>query len=102
MVFRKVPNYIVKARASYQLQRGVPFDCQVQVGKKKWKEPGGETLNEARERVPGFIARTHLAIRTARGAQLTPEEQLLQIGQVPQLTAVEYVERIAHQVHCNF
>ena len=51
MVFRKVPGAIVKARASYQLQRGVPRDCQSQVGKKKWKEPGlwlaqdGETPN---------------------------------------------------------
>jgi hypothetical protein len=67
VVFRKVPNYIVKGRASYQLQRGVPSDCQAQVGKKKWKEPGGKTLNEARARVPGFIARTDLEIRQARG-----------------------------------
>ena len=95
MVFRKVPNYIVKARASYQLQRGVPSDCQAQVGKKKWKEPGGKTLNEALARVPGFLARTDLAIRQARGEQLTPEEQLLQLGPVPELSAFELAERIA-------
>ena len=47
LVGRKVPDSIVKARASYQLQRGVPCDCQPHVGKKKWKEPGGTTLNEA-------------------------------------------------------
>lgn len=75
-----MPNYIVKARASYQLQRGVPSDCQAQVGKKKWKEPGGKTLNEARARVPGFIARTDLEIRQARGEQLTLEERLIQQG----------------------
>lgn len=50
MVFRKVPDYIVKARASYQLQRGVPCDCQSHVGKKQWKEPGGTTLKEAHAR----------------------------------------------------
>ena len=82
-----MPNYIVKARASYQLQRGVPSDCQNQVGKKKWKEPGGRTRNKARARVPGSLTRTDLAIRSARGEQLTPEEQVLLIGQVPALTA---------------
>lgn len=85
-----MPNYIVKARASYQLQRGVPTDCQNQVGKKKWKEPGGKTLNQVRAPVPGLFAlRTDLAIRSARGEQLTPEEQVLPIGQVPELTAFE-------------
>ena len=47
LVGRKVPDSIVKARASYQLQRGVPCDGQSHVGKKQWKEPGGTTLNEA-------------------------------------------------------
>ena len=93
-----MPNYIVKARASYQLQRGVPSDCQDQVGKKKWKEPGGKTLSEARARVPEFIARTDVEIRRARGEQLTSEEQLLQLGQQPGLTPYELAERIAPQV----
>ena len=52
VVFRKVPNYVVKARASYQLVRGVPSDCQAKVGKKKWKEGGGKTVNEARAKLP--------------------------------------------------
>ena len=73
VVFRKVPGYIVKARASYQLQRGVPRDCQSHVGKKKWKEPGGKTLNEAHARVPAFIARTDQEIREARDFQTTKE-----------------------------
>ena len=98
VVFRKVPNYIVKARASYQLQRGVPSDCQPQVGKKKWKEPGGKTLNEARARVPGFITRTNLEIRQARGEQLTPEERLIQTGQVDGLSAMELAELTAPHV----
>ena len=78
VIFRKVPNYIVKARASYQLVRGVPVDCQTKVGKKKWKEGGGKTLNEARARLPGFLARTDLLIAEARGEQLTNEEQVIQ------------------------
>jgi len=71
--FRKVPSYIVKARASYQLQRAVPSDIWAKVGKKKWKEGGGKTLSEARARVPGFIARTDAEIRQALGEQLKPE-----------------------------
>ena len=51
LVGRKVPDSIVKARASYQLQRGVPCDGQSHVGKKQWKEPGGTTLHEAPARV---------------------------------------------------
>jgi len=58
----KVPNVIVKARASYQLQRGVPFDCQAQIGKKTWKEGAVRTLNEVMARVPAFITRTDLEI----------------------------------------
>lgn len=93
-----MPSYIVKGRASYQLQRGVPSDCQAQVGKKKFKEPGGKTLNEARARVPGFITRTDLEIRQARGEQLAPEERLIQIGQVDGLSAMELAEMTApHQ-----
>ena len=67
----KVPNVIVKARASYQLQRGVPSDCQAQTGKKTWKEGAVRTLNEATSRVPAFIARTDLEILEAGGDQLT-------------------------------
>ena len=53
LVGRKVPDSIVEARASYQLQRGVPCDGQSHVGKKQWKEPGGTTLNEA----PAWVLR---------------------------------------------
>ena len=101
MVFRKVPSYIVKARSSYQLQRGVPSDCQGQLGKKKWKEPGGKTLSEARARVPGFIARTDLEIQKARGKQLTPEEMLLEIGPVPEWTTLELAEVVAPHMGCS-
>lgn len=80
----------------------MPSDCQEQVGKKKWKEPGGKTLNEARARVPGFIARTDMAIRTARGEQLTPEEQLLQAGQEPGCSPVELVEHYAPRISQYF
>ena len=80
MPFRKVPNYIVKARASYLLVRGVPSDCQAKVGKKKWKEGGGKTVNEARARLPGFLARTDLLIAEARGEQLSNEERVIQQG----------------------
>ena len=77
MSYRKVPNYIVKARAGYQLQRGVPSDIQAKVGKKKWKEGAGRTLNEARAKVPGFVARTDAEIKRYRGERLSPEERLL-------------------------
>ena len=82
MVFRKVPNYIVKARASYQLVRGVPSDCQAKVGKKKWKEVGGKTINEARAKLPAFLARTDALIAQARGEQLTNEELVIRQGDV--------------------
>ena len=97
-----MPNYIVKARASYQLQRGVPSDCQAQVGKKKWKEPGGKTLNEARARVLGFVARTDLEIRQARGEQLTPEERLIQQGPLPGVLAGDLVDMAAPHVGMFF
>ena len=80
VVFRKVPNYITKARASYQLVRGVPTDCQAHVGKKKWKEGGGKTVSQARAKLPGFLARTDAEIRQARGEQLTPEELVIRLG----------------------
>ena len=38
-----------------QVVRGVAVDCQVQVGKKMWKEGGGKTLSEVRERGSDFI-----------------------------------------------
>ena len=93
--FRKVPNYIVKARSSYQLQRGVPADVQTQVGKKKWKEPGGKTLNEARAKVPGFIARTDAAIKKARCLHTTSEEELIHLGDVPGYGPLELAEMAA-------
>lgn len=95
MPFRKVPNYIVKARASYQLVRGVPVDIQAKVGKKKWKEPGGKTLSEARSRVPAFITKTDAEIKRCRGEQLTPEEILIAMkGHHPE----EMVSRATHSI----
>ena len=88
MVFRKVPNYIVKARASYQLVRGVPSDCQAKVGKKKWKEGGGKTINEARAKLPAFLARTDSLIAQARAEQLTNEELVIRQGDVEGWSAV--------------
>ena len=90
--FRKVPNYIVKARASYQLVRGVPVACQAKVGKKKWKEGGGKTLNEARARLPGFLARTDALIAQARGEQLTNEERVIQQGDHQGVSALDLAE----------
>ena len=92
MSFRKVPNYIVKARASYQLQRGVPSDIQAKVGKKKWKEGGGKTLNEVKARVPGFLACTDAEIRQSRGERLTPEQRLIETGAVAGLRHGDLVD----------
>ena len=77
VAFRKLPNCITKGRASYVLQRGVPKDCRAKVGKNKWTEPGGDTLNEARARVPSFISRTDAEIARARGEKVSPEELVL-------------------------
>ena len=93
MIFRKVPNYIVKARASYQLVRGVPVDCQTKVGKKKLKEGGGKTLNEARERLPGFLARTDALIAQARGEQLTNEELVIRQGDHAGISPIDWQKR---------
>lgn len=77
MTYRKHGSYIRKARAGYQLQRGVPRDIQAEVGKCQWKEPGGRTIREAQARVPGFLHRTDQAIAIARGeAKLSPDEMI--------------------------
>ena len=83
-----MPNYIVKARASYQLVRGVPSDCQAKVGKKKWKEGGGKTINEARAKLPAFLARTDALIAQARAEQLTNEELVIRQCDVEGWSAV--------------
>lgn len=98
VVFRKVPNYITKARASYQLVRGVPTDCQAHVGKKKWKEGGGKTVSQARAKLPGFLARTDAEIRQARGEQLTPEEWVIRLGDHPGLKAGDLADAAAPHV----
>ncbi len=98
MVFRKVPQFIVKARASYQLVRGVPVDCQAQVGKKKWKEGGGKTVSEARARLPGFLARTDALIAEARGEVLTNQERVIQQGDHSGVSALELAEAANPQV----
>ena len=55
----------------------MPSDVRQIVCKATWKEGGGKTLNEARARLPGFLARTDREIAIARGElQLTPDEQI--------------------------
>ena len=98
MVFRKVPNYIVKARASYQLVRGVPSDCQAKVGKKKWKQGGGKTINEARAKLPAFLSWTDALIAEARGEQLTNEEKVIRQGDVEGWSPVVLAEEANPQV----
>ena len=78
----KIASHIYKARQSYVLQRAVPSDVRQVVCKATWKEGGGKTLNEARARLPGFLARTEREIAIARG-------QLL-------LTADEHIDRLPH------
>lgn len=85
MAYRKLPSYIYKRRQGFGLQRAVPSDLRVVLGKAKFKEPGGETLNEARARVPGFVARTDELIRTARGHSRLTNDQLMEV--LPQLSA---------------
>ncbi|MBM5793499.1 MAG: integrase [Cyanobacteria bacterium K_DeepCast_0m_m1_088] len=73
----KIASHIYKARQSYVLQRAVPSDVRQIVCKATWKEAGGKTLNEARARLPGFLARTDREIAIARGELLlTPDEQI--------------------------
>ena len=73
----KIASHIYKARQSYVLQRAVPSDVRQVVGKATWKEGGGKTLNEARARLPGFLAWTDREIAIARGELLlTPDEQI--------------------------
>lgn len=75
MGFRRHPTYVRKARNGYQLQRGVPKDLQLVLGKKVWVEPGGATYREAHRRSPAFASRTDRDISIARGEQaLSPEE----------------------------
>lgn len=85
MVYRKLPSYIYKRRQGFGLQRAVPSDLRAVLGKAKFKEPGGETLNEARARVPGFVARTDELIRTARGHSRLSTDELLEA--LPELTS---------------
>ena len=72
--------------------RGVPSDCQANVGNKKWKEGRGKTVNEARARLPGFLARTDLLIAEARGEQLTNVERVIWQGDHPEFSAFELAE----------
>ena len=76
MSYRRIPSYVYKARQGYVLQRAVPTDVLTVIGRAKFKEPGG-TLQEARARVPAFIARTDQEIAIARGqVQLSIDEQI--------------------------
>jgi len=73
----KIASHIYKARQSYVLQRAVPSDLRQVVGKATWKAAGGKALNEARARLPGFLARTDREIAIARGElMLTMDEHI--------------------------
>lgn len=85
VVYRKLPSYIYKRRQGFGLQRAVPLDLREVLGKAKFKEPGGATLNEARARIPGFVARTDELIRTARGHSRLSTDELIEA--LPELTA---------------
>ncbi len=89
-----MPRYIVKGRSSYHLQRLVPKDCREVLGRSKWTAPGG-TLNQARTKVPAFLARTDREIREARGERLSAEEQLIHYGPTDELSIFEMVEAVA-------
>ena len=78
MVYRRVPSFIYKARQGYVLQRAVPSDVRDVLGKAKFKEPGGESLNEARARIPAFLSRTDELIKTARGQSRLSTDDLLE------------------------
>ncbi|MDC0315897.1 hypothetical protein OAL32_03145 [Synechococcus sp. AH-551-G15] len=99
MVFRKVPGAIVKARAYYQLQRGVPCDCQSHVGKKQWKEPGGKILNGEHAWLPAFIARTNQDIREARCKLLSAVETLIRWGSNHGFSPIELAELATSQIN---
>ncbi|QNI93936.1 site-specific recombinase XerD-like domain protein [Synechococcus sp. A15-127] len=71
----------------------MPKDCRIKVGKNKWTEPGGNTLNEARAKVPSFLARTDAEIAEARGElQITNQERVLRQGNDPELNALDLAE----------
>ena len=85
MPFRKIPSYVVKARAGYQLQRGVPMDVRPVIGKARFKAPGGRTISEARAKVAAFLERTNREIAIARGElQLSPAEQIERLTYEPE------------------
>ena len=89
----KIASHIYKARQSYVLQRAVPSDVRQIVCKATWKEGGGKTLNEARARLPGFLARTDREIAIARGQLLlTPDEQIDRLPQTAELEDPEVQE----------
>ena len=92
-----MPRYIVRGRSSYHLQRRVPNDCSEALGRSKWTDPG-RSLSDARAKVPAFLARIDREIREARGEQLSPEERLIQQGQVPGMLAGDLVDFAAPHV----
>ena len=91
----KIASHIYKARQSYVLQRAVPSDVRQIVCKATWKEGGGKTLNEARARLPGFLARTDKEIAIARGQLLlTVDEQIDRIPLIADLDDPELQEML--------
>ena len=64
------------------------------IGRAKFKEPGG-TLQEARARVPAFIARTDHEIAIARGQlQLSADEHIDRIPQAFNLPDPDVVDAL--------
>ena len=95
VAFRKIPSYIARARAGYQLVRGVPKDLRALVGKANWQEPGGKTIAEARARVNDFLSRTNREIQILRGElTLTTEEQIHRLPITTNLDDPDVVEML--------
>ena len=94
MAYRRIPSYVYKARQGYVPQRAVPTDVRAVIGRAKFKEPGG-TLQEARARVPAFIARTDHEIAIARGQlQLSADEHIDRIPQAFNLPDPDVVDAL--------
>ena len=91
----KIASHIYKARQSYVLQRAVPSGVRQVVCKATWKEGVGKTLNEARARLPAFLARTDKEIAIARGQLLlTVDEQIDRIPLIADLDDPELQEML--------
>jgi site-specific recombinase XerD len=74
-------RYLVtlSGRSGLYAQRAVPKNLQARLGTKLWRRKAGNTLSEARRFLPGFLAWTEEAIKSAHQGPkpLTREEDLL-------------------------